>query len=233
MKKSRMFHLDKPKPIKTWNPYHGCRYACYKGNCWAAQMAKRLQAAGVKSYRDGFKPTLVPKELRKRFGYVVVFVVSMGDLFGMWVPDNWIYEVIKAMRNSPNATFFLETKNPIRYFCHIRMLKESAPNTILSTTIETNRYYNVSEAPTPLERYVAMRNLDWPHKHVSIEPIMDFDPEVLVGWIREINPQIVSVGYDNYKCYLPEPTLGKTMELIKKLEKFTKVERKVLRERRS
>ncbi len=225
MRKSRMFHLGRDRPIKTWTPVGACKHHCYDDGCWAARLAPKIPR-----YKDGFDhPKLFEHELKKRFrGYVVVFVSAMGDLFGVWVPDEWIYRVIEAMKKSdPRVTFFLETKNPARYAKFLHLLP---PNTILSTTIETNRDYQVSMAPSVRDRFEAFRKLAWPHKHVSIEPIMDFDPEVLAEWMRRINPDMVSVGYDNWDCNLPEPPLKKTMDLISQLERFTKVERKTLRE---
>jgi protein gp37 len=211
MKRSRMFHLDRPRPVKTWNPVHGCRYGCYRGNCWAARMAKHLQAMGLESYQRGFEPAFVEKELSKRFGPDdVVFVVSMGDLFGDWVLSEWIRKVIDAAKLSP-ATFFFETKNSARY---AEFLDIFPKNAILSTTIETNRDYGLSSAPPVGSRYEAFKNLSWPRKHVSVEPIMDFDPEVLAGWLFNIGPEIVSVGFDNYHNRLPEPSLEKVMLLI-------------------
>ncbi len=229
-RKSRMFHLDRDRPIKTWNPYGGCKHHCYGDGCWAARQAPRIPR-----YKDGFDhPKLFESELNKRFrGDAVVFVSSMGDLFGEWVPDDWINEVIHAMEKSPNVTFFLETKNPARYRGFTEMLRMTSPNTILSTTIETNREYRVSNAPLVWNRFDPFRMLMWPRKHVSIEPIMKFDLDILVKWMREINPVLVSVGYDNYNCGLPEPTLNETLALIAELEKFTKVERKTLREGRT
>lgn len=228
LKRSRMFHLDGEKPIKTWNPVGGCKHHCYGDGCWAAHQAPRIPR-----YKDGFDhPKLFTKELTKRFGKgVVVFVSSMGDLFGWWVPKEWIFAVIEAMKQSPDAMFFLETKNPARYLEFIDYLPK---NVILSTTIETNRNYNVSSAPSPEARYLAMKEIALLARfkiHISIEPIMDFGLDVLVKMMREINPFLVSVGYDNWNCHLPEPPLEKTMELIRQLEQFTKVERKTLREK--
>lgn len=228
-KKSRMFHLDRDYPIKTWNPVIGCKYYCYKGRCWAARMARRLK--NNERYREGFDhPKLVAVELKKRFSNIVVFVSSMGDLFGRWVPEEWILKVLNSMKQSHDAVFLLETKNPARF---LDFISEIPSNTILSTTIETNRTnnaYRVSAAPSVVERYKAIRSIEWPHKHVSIEPIIDFDLDVLVRWMRDINPELISVGYDNYHNHLPEPSLDKTMRLIEQLEKFSKVERKTLRE---
>ena len=66
-------------------------------------------------YKDGFKPKLVEKELRRRFHNQFVFVSDMGDLFGEWVPSEWIIEVIGAVKQSPDSTFLFLTKNPRRY----------------------------------------------------------------------------------------------------------------------
>lgn len=225
--KSRMFHLDRPRPIVTWNPVIGCEHHCYNGKCWAAQLANgRLKY--TERYKDGFDhPKLVAKELKKRFhGDKVVFVTSMGDLFGRWVPTWWISRVLDAeWKSDKSVVFFHETKNPSRYSEVITWFK---PNTILSATIETNRDYSLTRAPVPLLRYTTMMRLNWPHKHVSIEPIMDFDFEVLYRWMKRIDPEIVSVGYDNYNLGLPEPPIDKTYELISQLEQFTKVEKKNL-----
>lgn len=61
-------------------------------------------------------------------------------------------------------------------------------------------------------------------KFVLIGPILDFDLlEIFVKWIKEINPFLVYVEYDIYNWKLPEPSLGKTMELIEKLSKSTLV----------
>jgi len=153
----------------------------------------------------------------------------MGDLFGAGVPEKWIRKVLAWTRGSP-ATFFFETKNPARYY---EFLDEFPPNAILSTTIESNRDYGLSRAPPPEARYEAMTTLPWPRKHVSIEPVVDFDPGPLLGWLRDIEPEMVSVGYDNWNSGLPEPPLEKTLSLIRTLEDFTRVERKTLRKRRS
>jgi len=44
-----------------------------------------------------------------------VFVCSMADLYGRWVPDEWISAVHKAMLGSPQWQYILLTKFPARY----------------------------------------------------------------------------------------------------------------------
>jgi len=217
---------------KTWNPIVGCYHNCY-GKCWAMIMAKRRKNQCKLCYQ--FKPHLHPERLKpfKPRKPTLIFTVSMGDLFGQWVPSDWIHAVLDVMNKSnKKVTFFLETKNPRGYIDYTKYFPEKI---ILSTTIETNRNYKVSHAPPTIERYSIMkkffRNFK---KHISIEPILDFDHDELVKWICHINPENsfydISIGYDNYNNKLPEPSLKKTLKLKTTLESLGfKVEIKSLR----
>lgn len=44
-----------------------------------------------------------------------IFVCSMADLFGEWVPYRWIMEVFKACEAAPQHRYIFLTKNPNRY----------------------------------------------------------------------------------------------------------------------
>ncbi len=44
-----------------------------------------------------------------------IFVCSMSDLFGKWVPDEWIKEVFAACEKAPQHNYLFLTKNPQRY----------------------------------------------------------------------------------------------------------------------
>ena len=69
-------------------------------------------------YPAGFAPTFHAYTLDypvKREIPSTVFVSSMGDLFGEWVPDAWIDEVFAAARRAPWHTYLFLTKNPGRY----------------------------------------------------------------------------------------------------------------------
>ena len=44
-----------------------------------------------------------------------IFVCSMADLFGDWVPDEWIREVFEACKKAPQHNYLFLTKNPKRY----------------------------------------------------------------------------------------------------------------------
>jgi DNA repair photolyase len=193
-----------PWVTDTWNPIRGqcpndCVY-CY-----------------MKVYPQ---PELhfVDKEMETDLGAgKFIFVGSSTDMWAELVPLTWIVDVINHCVEFDNKYLF-QSKNPDR-FRYILF----PPKTILGTTIESNRSWNVSKAPCPKLRYEAMRVLPGRGKMVSIEPIMDFDVEELVCWMREIKPQFVSIGADSKGHHLPEPSWDKVERLIEELSKFTEV----------
>lgn len=69
-------------------------------------------------YPKNFAPTLHKYTLtypEKRLTPAAIFVGSMADLFGRWVPDDWIEQVFDACRRAPRHTYLFLTKNPQRY----------------------------------------------------------------------------------------------------------------------
>lgn len=231
------------KVDETWNAWSGCEHGCIY--CWARDLAE-TKLAHVPRYQSGFRPRLNESEFRKSFKPgTFVFVCDMGDLFGAWVPSEAIQRVIDHVAKFPETTFLFLTKNPARYDEF-----EFPQNCILGATIETNCSEHTvacSSAPLPLERYEAMLPLGFEIQvrtpegdfetacekqrlMLAIEPIMDFDFEVMVGWVEQIKPEFVYVGYDNWGHNLPEPPLEKTMSLIERLESHTEVRTKTLRE---
>ena len=206
--------------MDTWNPITGCMYNCVY--CWARNYAKRLAAMDIEPYKThGFKPAFAEWRLKQNLpkgGFI--FVSDMGDMWGDWIPKEWILKVLNMLTAKPKTRFLFLTKNPLRYHEFLNMFTD---NMILGATIETNRSNKLSRAPPQKERFEAMRSLNWKHKAVVVEPILDFDPE-FVDWIKEIRPEMVYVGYDNYNNGLPEPQLNKTKALINELQGKVQVE---------
>jgi len=69
-------------------------------------------------YPVGFAPTFHAYTLEypeRREIPSTVFVSSMGDLFGEWVPDVWISDVFDACKKAPQHIYLFLTKNPGRY----------------------------------------------------------------------------------------------------------------------
>ncbi len=217
--KDKIFENLKP----SWNPIVGCKHDCCY--CWARKLAT-TKLKNVERYWDGFEPKLVKGEFRKKFHNKFVFVCDMGDLFGYWVPSEWIVKVISAVKQNPSSDFLFLTKNPKRYFDFLELFPK---NVVLGATIESDTDYRVANVPSEEERYAVMAELPWNRKMISIEPIMDFDFDRLVRWIKEIHPRLVHVGYDRYWNKLKEPSLAKTEQLITQLQSFTKVKRERIR----
>ena len=226
---SRMFDVV----TVTWNPITGCKHNCKY--CWARRLAEgRLK--GTRKYRRGFEPTIHEREFKREFKpNEFVFVCDMGDMWGSWVPDEWIVRVLEYVRRFPETTFLFLTKNPRRYG-EFKDLLSDLDNVILGATIETDlevEYldWHVSDAPPPDARFAGMyymHDCGFKNLMISIEPILEFS-KTFVKMIRIIKPMFVYVGYDNYKCKLPEPRLSKTLWLIDELKKFTTVRTKTIR----
>ena len=121
----------------TWSPVTGCLHGCEY--CYARKIAERFSTeeknkrpylpvldvptrrvrTKPEPYPYGFKPTFhrykldEPQHWKKPRN---IFVCSMADLFGDWVPDEWIQEVFKACDAAPQHRYIFLTKNPHRYY---------------------------------------------------------------------------------------------------------------------
>lgn len=82
-------------------------------------MRQRKDGKTVKAaYPYGFVPTFHRyrlDEYKKAEGRTI-FVGSMTDLFGRWVPDRWIEEVFDACKSAPQHRYLFLTKAPERLY---------------------------------------------------------------------------------------------------------------------
>lgn len=116
----------------SWNPVSGCRHGCEY--CYARGIAKRFgkNLPDPKAYKGlhwlddpvegtpypfGFEPTFHAYRLNEYIGKKGrnIFVCSMADLFGDWIPHYWIERVFHACQNAPQHNYLFLTKNPKRY----------------------------------------------------------------------------------------------------------------------
>lgn len=129
-------------------------------------------------YPAGFAPTYHAYTLdypEKREIPSSVFVSSMGDLFGEWVPDIWIEDVFNACFRAPWHTYLFLTKNPQRY----AELEEAG-----KLPAEKNFWYGATatNAEQMNKAANAMGNLTTLAKtFLSIEPLME-DITESPGW---------------------------------------------------
>ena len=77
-----------------------------------------ISAGVIQPYPFDFTPTFhrykldEPQHWKKPRN---IFVCSMADLFGEWVPDTWIDDVIRATQKALQHRYLFLTKNPERY----------------------------------------------------------------------------------------------------------------------
>ena len=188
----------------TWNPVSGCLHSCEY--CYARRIAERfgsnlmpiftkypvldepvrnigIDAGKIQPYPFDFTPTFHRYRLEEPARWTRprnIFVCSMADLFGEWVPDEWIREVIAACDAAPQHRYLFLTKNPARYM-------ELVANGII--TKDQPNFWFGSTATTPEMPFFWHNELN---TFVSIEPILapfkdltddGIDPASKVKWI--------------------------------------------------
>lgn len=161
----------------SWNPVTGCLHGC--AYCYARDAAK------LHKFPQGFTPSLIPERLtapqNKRVpkqaaddpSHRNVFTCSMADLFGKWVPCEWINAVLEQVREAPQWNFLFLTKFPQR-------LTEFAfpENAWVGTSVD--RQSRVKQAES------AFAKVDATVKWLSVEPLLEpltFSRLDLFDWI--------------------------------------------------
>lgn len=168
---------------------HGCEY-CYARNISERFKARELGEFGEEkvngnyiyelnspllqrtsngacmksAYPYGFAPTLHRYRLNDYIGKQGrnIFVCSMADLFGSWVPDSWIEEVFNTCEKAPQHNYLFLTKNPGRYV-------ELINNTDFFVKTKGNMWFGYS--------YTGKASKQWwnPDYNIfaSVEPILE------------------------------------------------------------
>jgi ParB/RepB/Spo0J family partition protein len=146
-----------------WNPITGCNHDC--PYCYARDLANRF-------YPQKFEPSLVPDalsaplnfmppaEAATNVSYKNIFTCSMADLFGNWVPKEWINRVLEIARQAKQWNFLMLTKFPQRLTEF-----EFPDNVWVGTTVDCQARVPAAER--------AMRQVKATVKWVSIEPMIE------------------------------------------------------------
>jgi protein gp37 len=101
----------------SWNPVTGCKHDC--PYCYARDIAHRFYPMKFEPalwYKRLTAPanTTVPDKAANDISFQNVFTCSMADLFGRWVPSEWIEAVLEQARRNPQWNFLFLTKFPKR-----------------------------------------------------------------------------------------------------------------------
>lgn len=205
----------------TWNPIrgkcpHNCQY-CFMIPLWD-RMKSQKQVFDEKTMNDNLGTNNF------------IFVGSSTDMWANDVPSEWIADVLLQCNKFPDNTYLFQSKNPERFQEFQRMFPK---NTILGTTIETNReniIAEISKAPSIQSRisFMTLAKLFVPKKEimVTIEPILDFDLNPFIRSLKLIKPKWVNIGADSKGHNLPEPSKEKVLALLVALKEFTEVKQK-------
>lgn len=104
----------------------------------------------------------------------------MADLFGEWVPEEWIIEVFEACKKGPQHNYIFLTKNPKRYIelCQKGLLPQ-----------EDNFWFG-SSATRPSDHYSWFTDQK-SHWFLSMEPLLEEFGEINPGAVK---PEWVIIG---------------------------------------
>lgn len=205
---------DKTLPGYTWNPtagcFHGCTWKMPDGSiaeCYAKTVAERL---AVKAYPDGFEhhywrpdQLIEPGKLLTPAG---IFVGSMADLFGHWVPAEQIQQVLAVMDFANWHTFQTLSKNPRR----IPAFNPFPRNVWVGVSLPAGRNLSPAAAAINTRTYLnQMEQIEASVRFMSIEPLW-FDVAPALAKYSEMMEglpfewAIIGAASNGAKTYQPE-----------------------------
>ena len=162
----------------TWNPVGGCKHGCrwqMPDGSWAVCYAETIAGRFKQAYPHGFshhywrpKALAEPHKLEKP---ARIFLDSMSDLMGHWVPEDQVKEVLAVCRSAHWHTFQLLTKNAPRLlqfeFPSNVWVGVSAPPSVMF-----DKHLSRAQQLKMLERQLeVLHKLDVPVRWMSIEPL--------------------------------------------------------------
>ena len=196
----------------TFNPITGCWHGC--DYCYARNMVNRFKTPGVvdpeqcmvlnepymvdgkpQPYPYAFNPTFHKYRLEKIRHWKNekprnIFICSMADMFGTWVPNDWKIEVLEALKEAPQHNYLFLTKDPIGYDFWPTNKHKDAREYLLYTSnmwlgltfTGTDRLWNhideYTEHLKSFDEYFRRMNGNFiptggAHRFLSIEPILN------------------------------------------------------------
>ncbi len=158
---------------KVWNPSIGCnKVSAGCKFCYAEIFAKRLQAMGVKDYKDGFAFKILPHRLVEPMKIkkpTKFFVNSMSDLFHEQMPFEYLDMIFDIIQNTPQHIYQILTKRDkimLEYFAN----RKVPDNVWLGVSVENVTY---------IKRIDTLRKVKARIRFISFEP--------LIGSVGKIN----------------------------------------------
>lgn len=215
----------------TWNPTAGCLHGCTwqmpDGNvtqCYAKTVAEKFTAAYPQGFEHHyFHPDRLnePLKLKKPAG---IFVGSMADLFGHWVPDEQLFDVLSIIEQARHHIFQTLSKNPLRIadFCQ-RVSDSSYPSNMWTgVSVPAGHMMKPEGAAKALKSYLKwMEYIRADVRFMSIEPLwFDVAPvfEQYVDEHGKLPMEWVIIGAASNGAKLYQPDAGWVARLLKVLD---------------
>ena len=194
----------------TWNPVRGCQHGCRWvmpdgsiAECYAETIAERLaQAAYPLGFEHHYWNPHVLEEPLKVKEPVRIFLDSMSDLMGHWVPRDEILQVLDVCERASWHTFQLLTKNAPRLaefeFPDNVWTGVSAPPSMMF-----GRTLSALQQRRMVERQLRVLNtLDVAVRWMSIEPLSFDIAPLLVG--ANLQWVVIGAATNGRAVYQPE-----------------------------
>ncbi|MBY0510467.1 MAG: phage Gp37/Gp68 family protein [Rhodospirillaceae bacterium] len=163
----------------TWNPVVGCSIiSAGCTNCYAMEMARRLEAMGMAKYRgltrksgkrsiwkgivkEDHSSLNIPLSWKKS---KKIFVNSMSDLFHDNVSDDFILKIWGVMKATPHHHYQILTKRPERM---AHLLSKRIPHALRNVWLGTS-----VENADVVERIDHLRKVPASIRFISFEPLI-------------------------------------------------------------
>jgi len=200
----------------TFNPIAGCTHDCKY--CWAKSLNARYGRTFEPQFREHYLKDKMPNDGSW------IFVGSMGDIGCDGVPEEWrekLYDFIE--HDKSNNIFLLQSKNPSVFTANRERLEYIKHKIVLGTTLETTEETPWSVAPDPFSRAVSLSYMKHNHGYrtfLSLEPLSDFDVGCMSSWIKEIKPEAIEIGLENYTHFTTKPSDEKILKLLDFLDDY-------------
>lgn len=200
---------------KQWNPFVGCNFDCVYCKSSFQRQAKRQMHNCIDCYN--YKPHTHENRLYNSLPNTnngeFIFTCSNGDI--SFCPTSFLKKIIKRIEEQPYRRFLIQSKNP-KTFNRVVF----PDNVILGVTIETNRdELKISKAPKYSQRFKEFKKIKHSLKMITIEPVLEFDLDIMVKWVKQIKPIMVWLGFDSKNNKLPEPNIDEFNKLYRALKK--------------
>lgn len=213
-------------PGYTWNVVGGCLHECKwqmpDGSlaiCYAKGVAERL---AQKTYNQGFahhywNPEILqsPKKLRQRSG---IFLDSMSDLFGHWVPDDQIKAVLDVAANTEHVYFAL-TKNTPRLLkfqesipANVWLGASMPPDMFLGQTLTSQQQRKMLERSLSVLSELSETHITW----MSFEPLSWDVSDIVARYKKALKWSVIGAASNGSRVH--DPDLIHVQKLLKELE---------------